>query len=215
MKKISLILPTYCPDAEVEGYLKDFLKTLEETTPRELYQFIVIENGSYTPILEKKADIYIHKSRPMGYARAVNLGLAISDENLFVIVNNDIKLSPKWLETMIDEYETGTLAPFDRERRQEPGIFEDEHWFSLVMFDRETFEKVGYLDEDINYRFHDQDFSIRVKKAGKPVRRTGDVTVDHINMATFNKMGRPGDERERRIMMDRYGVATFNDWLKL
>ena len=81
--------------------------------------------------------------------------------------------------------------------------------------DRATFTRVGYLDELINYRFHDQDYSIRVKKAGLPVRRTGKVVVQHENSATYKKMNRNEDPAEAEIMMERHGAKTFGDWIKL
>ena len=209
---ISLILPTYSPDKEVHNKCMDFLANLQQNTDMENVQFIVVENGSHTPELEKAADIYIHKEEPIGYAKAVNIGWSLADGDYIVTLNNDLKVPPKWLEKMIEDYQPGTLAPMDFESN--PEIFEDSHWFSLVMMDRKTFTKVGYLNEIINYRFHDQEYSIRVWKQGLKVNRTGKVVVDHINSLTYNKMERNEDPAEKQWMLDNWGASHFGDYVK-
>lgn len=212
MPKVSIILPNFCPDKEVAGYLTKFIVSLSQNTTME-YQLIVVENGSHTPKLSEIADIYIHKPMPIGYARAVNIGLSIADGEIFVIMNNDLEVPPNWLETMLKQYENGTLAPVDHVLPFE-GIIQDSHWFSMVMINRETFTKVGYLDESLPYRFHDQDYSIRVKMAGFPVRQTASVVVNHINSATYAKMNRNEDPQEQEEMIRRYGVSHFNDYIR-
>ena len=217
--KVSIILPTYCPNLEVEGHLKVFLTSLAENTNRDSYQFIIIEQGEqsskrFTDII--KPDIYIHKKEPIGYARAVNLGMALSDCDYIAIMNNDLIVPKDWLVKMLKDHELGTLAPLDDcWNRPENKVYKNSHWFSLVLMDRNTFIKVGYLDESMPYRFHDQDYSIRVHKAGFSVNRTGNVIVQHINRATFDAMGRPGNEEEEEMMKKRYGAITYSEWLRL
>jgi len=208
---ITLVLPNYAPDEEVRSKSLEFLRNLKEATDMSQVQFIVVENGSYTPELEAAADIYVHKEEPIGYARAVNIGWSMADGDYIVTLNNDLMMPAGWLEQMLKDYQPGTLAPQDVNA---PGIIEDSHWFSLVLMDRETFTKIGYLNEIINYRFHDQEYSIRVKKAGLKVNRTGNVVVDHINSLTYRKMKRNEDPAERQWMLDNYGVATFNEYVQ-
>lgn len=213
--KSSIILPNYCPDAEVTAHLMKFLETLEKNTDRDSYELIVVENGSFTPQLAEKANFYVYKDHPIGYAKAVNIGLSLAEGDYIVIMNNDLQVPKDWLPRMIEEYEStkgGILAPVDF--KTDPDIFYDSHWFSMVMMSRKVFTEIGYLDEQINYRFHDQDYSIRVKKAGYEVMRTGKVTVKHINSATYLKMGRNEDPEEEKLMIKRYGVSHFHDWVK-
>lgn len=220
---ISIILPTYCPDDAVAKILQEFWKTLEETELPEEWdtQMVVIENGNpRTEWLKRASDIYIHKDKPIGYAKAVNIGLALADGDFIVIVNNDLKVQQDWLEKLINDYmatpEIGTLAPMGHPFpvTSHEGINFDQHWFSLVVMSRAVFTKIGYLDELLNYRFHDQDYSIRVRRAGLQVARTTSVIVDHINSATYSKMGRNEDPGERMLMMQRWGCATFEEWVK-
>lgn len=214
-KKTSIILPSYVIDEEVYGYLKRCLEAIKAHTTD--YELIIIDNGSKFGKEEMKAaaDKYIERDYPMGYARAVNLGLALAEGEYLCIINNDLFAPDKWLDILIRDYgqtKGGIMSPMDR--KSNVGIVYDEHWFSCILMNRETFTKVGYLDELINYRFHDQDYSIRVKKAGLEVMRTGNVVVEHINSATYSKMGRNEDPEEEKIMIERHGYAHFNDWIK-
>jgi len=215
---ISIIIPSYVIDEENETYLYKCIQYLEASTKREMYQLIIVDNGSKLGMdyMKKKADIYIRKDKPMGYARATNLGLAMADGDYLCILNNDLFVPDGWLETMVEVYNEergGILAPMTNPIHEQK-TFYNSHWFSLILMDRNTFTKVGYLDEDLNYRYHDQDYSIRVKKAGFEVMRTGKVIVEHVNMATWKKMDNLKDNQERERMIKKNGVALLNEWIK-
>jgi GT2 family glycosyltransferase len=212
-KKVSIIIPTYCPDNEVVEAYNKFFSSLKKYTNREDYQLVVIEQGVQL-VNELIPDIYIHKEKPIGYARAVNLGMAVADGDYLIVINNDIELSENWLENLVNDYEKefngmGLLSAMDYDR---PGIVENESWYSLFIVGRRTFQTVGYLDEILNYRFHDQDYSIRLKKAGFKIGRTGNVKVKHKDSTTFKKMN-INIGFEEKIMNERHGAILFSDWI--
>jgi GT2 family glycosyltransferase len=219
MKDVSIILPNYTIDAQVEAYLEQCLDALERTTDMSRVQFIVIDNGSpnESARLKALADIYIRKDYPMGYARAVNAGFALADCEWIVVLNNDLFLQDGWLDKMIEVYnETpgGVLAPYDYPMSPGPVAF-DTHWYSLILMRRSVQREVGYFDESMNFRFHDQDYSIRVKQAGFEVMRTPNVVVAHINSATYSKMPqRSGESAEMARMVKKWGATMFEDWVR-
>lgn len=218
MKDVSIILPNYAIDEQVEGYLEQCLDKLVEHTNMNRVQLIVIDNGSprEIPRLKELADIYIRKDYPMGYARAVNCGFTLADCEWIVVLNNDLFLQAGWLEKMIEDYQStpgGVLAPFDYP--MQPGAVQmDRHWYSLILMNKKVQREVGYFDETMNYRFHDQDYSIRVKSAGFEVMRTPNVVVAHINSATYNKMPqRVTEPQEMKKMVEKWGATMFEDWV--
>lgn len=205
---VSLIVPAYIVDGSVLELYNRFISSLRATTPREAFQLVIVENGSS---FLSSGDIYIHKPSPIGYARAVNIGLALADNDYLVVSNVDIELlSEGWLDTLVAEYERvgpGVLSPDDRGRT---GVWE-ESWYGLWMTDRKTFERVGYMDESLPYRYHDQAYSIEMVKHGFKVQRTGAVQVRHEESSTFNKMKlNTGSEAEE--MYRRYGCYHFREW---
>lgn len=167
--------------------------------------------------MKSLADIYIRKDYPMGYARAVNCGFTLADCDDVAVINNDLFVQEGWLQGLQDAYDTtkgGIMSPFDHSIQPGPVYF-NHHWYSLFYTRKDVLTKVGYFDESINYRYHDQDYSIRTKMAGFEVMRTPNVVVGHINSATYNKMEQKKNEgQEAMIMHKRYGFTMFEDWVK-
>ncbi len=167
--------------------------------------------------MKAEADIYIRKDYPMGYARAVNCGFTLADYDDVAVINNDLFVDEGWLFGLQNDYDKtpgGILAPFDH-NIEKGEVYMNHHWYSLFYTRKDVLTKVGYFDESINYRYHDQDYSIRVKKAGYEVMRTPNVVVGHINSATYSKMEEKKNEtQEAMIMVARYGCTMFEDWVK-
>ncbi len=228
--KTAIILPCYIPDDEVFAHYKSFIDSLRRTTPQESYQLIIVDNGTPSAEavkrMETDADIYFRSPLPLGYARAVNLGIEIAYGladffdlvgGKFVVANNDIVLDEPWLEKMIllyDEIKPGLLSVQDNPQKTER-FYPNESWYSFWMIDAQTWKEVGALDDTkLNYRFHDQDYSIRLAKKGYFVGRTGLIQAKHANSATYKKMNRNEDPDEKAEMIARHGHALFSDWVR-
>lgn len=222
----SIILPTYCPAQEVESALHEFMDTLAMSTtlPAEL---VVVEQGKR--LVEK--DLLLYKSTgaivhsqyryypdPIGYARAVNIGASLAVGDYLFIVNNDLKLPYGWDAKLLTAYRSvpdmGLLSPLEHTRGGYNGIILNESWWSCVLISRKVWETVGPLDDEkLNYRFHDQDWSIRCKRKGFQVARLGSLRVHHIDSTTYKHMPVKREEGEERAeMIRRYGYAHFFEW---
>lgn len=227
MKVVSVVLPTYTPDTEMEVKLDRFLSSYVDTAyaPIQL-QLIVVDNGSPVihPRLKQMADIYIHKPQPIGYARAANIGMALADGDYIVVANNDlVLLDPSWHVKMMGLYDLfgpGVLCAADVNGARQPfQVLPDTHWYSLWMTDRKTMVKVGYFNEILAYRFQDQDYSIRMKKAGFKVLQAPNILVRHDESSTYNKMKaadptlQAKEDEERAEMIRRHGYAHFFEWV--
>jgi GT2 family glycosyltransferase len=217
--KTAIILPSYLIDHENLDHYRVFRQSLLAYTPKELYDLIIIDNGSKIAAdeMESAADFYFRYDEPLGYAKAVNIGMQVALSRFYtrmVVANNDIEFVEPWLEKLNEMYDEtgGLLAPQDSESERE-ALYQNHSWYSLWMIDRKTWEEIGALDDEVlNYRFHDQDYSIRLAKAGKFIGRTGLVHVKHLNSATYKKMGRNEDPGEREEMIRRHGHPLFDEW---
>lgn len=214
---ISVILPAYVPNEQLLEVTRRCLQSLKAT--ENAYQLVIIDNGSTrtaSQLLKRDADIYLRYEEPLGYARAANIGLAVSDQNWLCVINTDIEwCSEDWIGAFLADWveasDPGVLSAMDDGRQ---GIVYDESWFSCWFTHRSVIQEVGYFDESLPFRFHDQDYAIRVHQAGYRVMRTGNVPVSHINSATYNTMGRNEDPAERDEMLRRYGFELYNDWVR-
>ncbi len=223
MKPVTIILPTYCPDDTVAEYLFRSVRQLIKNTPSDLYDFIAVEQGrtilSEIPVPD---GLQIWTSEPLGYARAVNIGHKLATTEYICVTSNDVFVPPGWLELLIRDFESipgcGVLAPLDGPvmgTNPEAGIVSyNDHWGALYLTKRSIIQQVGLLDEEkLNQRFCDQDQSIRIRKAGLQICRTASVTVEHINSATYSKMG-VDETPEKEEMMRRWGCLHFHEWVE-
>lgn len=223
--KISIIIPSYRPVVEVAELELECLRSIRQHTQND-YELVYVRNEEYNPLIDcpvlaARNVRFVDMGEPVGYARAVNIGVAVSSGDYLFIVNNDIKiLTPGWDQEMLDMYESkrasvtrfGLLSPEDRPGWL--GVNLDSSWWSCVLISRAVWDKVGPLDDKLlNYRFHDQDWSIRCRKAGYHVARYGGVRVAHKESSTYKHMKvEEGPEREE--MVRRYGVAHFFEWIQ-
>lgn len=213
---VSVVLPAYVPNEELLEVTTRCLLSLHET--EDDFQLIVIDNGSFSGASEelaKWADLYFRHEEPIGYARAVNIALETNWLHDWVcVINTDLDfIQDGWLEQLQRDYletQGGILSPMDSEGEKK--IHLDKSWFSCWLTHRSVIQKVGYFDESLPYRFHDQDYAIRVKRAGYEVMRDGAVQVRHIDSATYDVMNHD-DSDERALMEKRWNAIDFNQWL--
>lgn len=212
---VSVILPAYVPEQLLE-MTRRCLDSFKATAPLG-YQFVVIDNGSSrtaSNLLQRRADVYLRYEEPIGYARAANIGLAIASHEWLCVLNTDIEFRRAgWLDNFGHDYVLGpggVLSAMDDGRE---GLVYDESWFSTWFTHRDVIRRVGYFDESMPFRFHDQDYAIRVKLAGLEVMRTGNVPVSHVNMATYSLMSPVDDPAEAQMMRERWGALNFAEWL--
>ncbi len=227
MKSTTIILPTYCPDVQVSEYLIECVNRLCESSIRRIADFVVVEQGreqlASKNLAEWSDGLYVWSKQPLGYARAVNLGVSLAKTEFICVLNNDLFVPDGWLGMLLSEFASipncGVLAPFDGlVARLDPSgkIRENEGWWSCVLMRREHFNSLGGLDDGLlNYRFHDQDFNIKTHLAGLTVARTGKVIVEHIDSATYSRMPERvnADVAEKAEMVRRWNADSYYGWL--
>jgi GT2 family glycosyltransferase len=213
---IDVIFPIYVCDEENNAIQSNCFKTLYETVDRQHLNIIIIDNGSIQSAADEArsvADIYIRTPRPIGYAKAVNIGWKLCEHDVIVVANNDLAFKKGWLEPLLIRVDCETVvAPCEAAFEGES----DEVWSSCFVMRNLTRQKIGFFDDvHLPYRYHDQDYWIRAKKKGIAFKRLGSSVVSHRESTTFNKMEKREEyiKAEERVMIDRHGTtmaALFN-----
>jgi len=201
MKPVTIILPSYCPDEIVRGYETRCLTQLAMHTPKHLYDLIVMQGGDWS------------------YPQKVNAALSGSQSDFTVILSNDVFVGPGWLQQMLTDWAAiqrcGVLAPLEIQDGDCKGkVLYDAPWWALVLISRATWDDVGPLHEGIPHTYHDQDWNIRARQMGYQICRTGNVVVEHVNMATRSRV-RADDSAEKKFMEQRWGTSEFRDWVEM
>jgi glycosyltransferase involved in cell wall biosynthesis len=166
---------------------------------------------------------YRYHAAPIGYAKAVNEGVEMAGGEYLLIVNNDIEVPEQWDTRLIhaymrpnaDQRKPGMVSASDTPGAASDTIETPCSWWSCVCISREAWDAVGPLDADLlNYRLHDQDWSIRAWSMNRFVGRYHGVKVKHDESSTYRHM-KIDEGPERAEMRRRYGVEHFCDYVRL
>lgn len=206
----SIIIPALFNSYQMFHLTGDCIGNIREYTNkgRTPYEIILIINGK-TGIkidLDKTyCDKVIENEENLGYAKAINQGIRVSQGEYIVLMNNDIKVYSHWLEDFIEASIYADLVvatpmysrdePWKRAvearilREQQVGLkveetlsdFED---FSCVFVKRAVFDGIGLFDEQFFYSCEDIDFKRRMKEKGLVYKSSKRVNVHHVGSAT-------------------------------
>lgn len=229
--KISIIIPTYnrC------DLLKNLITSLENTIldlkdgDKEI---IVISNGctdetvSYVSSLKDPYKI-LHWDKPLGYTKAVNIGLCVADGDYIVLLNNDLQIlewgKGWWLNSLLDPFEKDPTCGITGVHKQWRG---GKSWFlfCMVAIKKELLNTVGLLDLSFNPGMgEDTDYCLRARQKGYTLHQipfetkedTGilNFPIWHIGSETI-KYEKDYDiilNRNESLLRERYGKGSLFD----
>lgn len=183
------------------------------------YELILIDNASPDgagTVLEEFADkhIVIYNEHNIGYAPAVNQGIALAQGDTIAILNNDVIVSPGWLCAMkvhcrrdqvvvplstacyhgqeIQGVDTGVedddLARIAENVRKANGdgckTLNFAAGFCLLL-DWQTLDAVGLFDPDLTLAADDFEFALRIRRAQVRLVLALGVVVLHLGHRAF------------------------------
>ncbi|MFH1996337.1 MAG: glycosyltransferase family 2 protein [Candidatus Omnitrophota bacterium] len=209
--KVDLIIPVW----NLLECTRDCIESIKRSTDYP-YRLIVIDNGSdaetreYLSGLKESFDdmVLIRNSENLGFVKAVNQGIVLSDAPYRCILNNDTIMTKGWLTELTGVMEAnpeiGLLNPSSNTSGQRAGRTPiDRYAESLaaekgniqelynargfcMLVRRSVFEKLGPLDEiyHMGY-FDDTDYCKRAQKIGFRTARAKGAYVYHRENRSF------------------------------
>lgn len=217
MIKYSIIIPTFNRKDLVEKCINSIKLTVDLTN----FEIIIVCNGCTdgTPeYIKSLGDPFkvIYWDKPLGYAKAINLGVVVSKGEYLILLNNDSEfLGPGWLEMLEAPFKkhvnVGITGPAGYDRGNIPWLI-----FFCVMIKKEVFMKVGYLDESYGIGGgEDTDFCIKAYRLGytnymvpectgslRTINRYNSFPIYHVGGVTcntFEQMGAVNRANEARL----------------
>jgi GT2 family glycosyltransferase len=162
----------------------------------------------------------------LGFVKAVNQGMRLSDAPYVCVMNNDIVPGTRWLENLVEFAEThrdiGLMNPLcnghgSRTVEEYARIVETENkdrymemnqcFGFCMLIKREVIDKIGVLDERFGMGgFDDTDYSMRAHIAGYGCASVHSSYVYHREHASFNAMG------DRKKLVARAEEEYFKKW---
>lgn len=164
----------------------------------------------------------VHLPKNEWFIRATNIGLCLSRAPFVVLLNNDTEVPPGWLESMVQwakepgagvvvplertpEGRSGTIVNVDRLREmysplpQKRCLSRTMVPFFCAMLPRRTIEEVGLLSTKYDPGMaDDDDYCLRIRKAGLDVVLDLSTIVNHVGRATWNE--ELGDEELEELI---------------
>lgn len=197
------------------------------------YELLVVSNGStdataeILPMIQKSEPrlSFYACTEPLGFARAVNLGMKIAKGKYLIILNNDTKiLAPYWIDMLRKPFsdpnrKVGVTGPLIL---RSPDANCHFVVFFCAMIKAETAKELGYLSEDFGWGYgEDIDFCKRCLKKGYemvivpeniPLKQAGDLwdgafPIYHAGEKTVNDLSdwEKITEENRKKLRELYG----------
>jgi GT2 family glycosyltransferase len=238
MPKTDIIIPCW-NNAE---FTERCLSSIVKNTRPDTYRLILIDNGStdYTPAIFKQyseavESCIIKNETNLGFAKAVNQGLKhsmITNKLRYkVILNNDTEVPYNWLEQMVDVASknvsgmVGALSSaftephYYKNRDRIEAISNIQRvYFHCVLIKPEVIEAIGYLDEDFEYAYcEDDDYCQRAINMGFKLTYALDVVVKHYHMASTKNLPNIDEIYERNLahLKEKYPKLVFDKRIKV
>ncbi|MGO4111097.1 glycosyltransferase family 2 protein [Paenibacillus sp. YAF4_2] len=179
-------------------------------------------------------------SENYGFSGAVNMGLMMAKGTTMVVLNNDTLLTDNWLGNMLiclhSDPTIGLVGPVTNyisgdQQIQVPyvsiedmpefarlnNISDPKRWERTdrlpgfcLLFRRELWEKIGFLDEGFEYgNYEDDDYNIRVRLLGYSLVIARDSFIHHFGSVSIKALGDQLEEVTTRNMV--YYMTKWNN----
>ena len=183
-------------------------------------KLILVDNASTFGggMMREEADVYIRNKTNLGYPAAVNQGVNLSKELFIAIANNDIRISPNWVEVteeIMKDKEVGTvhfrMIPYDQpfNNGNETWLKGKERWCSSSFFVIRADAFQGY---DENYGaggFDDYSHHYRMRRQGWKQAYTNKAEYQHMDSITYRTMEDQSKRAERDLKNREYFKSKF------
>ena len=223
-KPVSLVIPVY----NQLHYTRQCLDSIARCADQP-YELIIVDNASADGTQEFLRDVkatVITNQHNLGCAKAWNQGVRAATGSVIGILNNDIVVTPGWLEGLLSYMQHcnhGIVCPSAREgllnydldpyakdfTRRCAMATRSELYGACMVIRREVFDRVGLFDEGFCYGgCEDIDFFWRVQQASFSAGMTGSVLIHHFSMVTQDTI----KKTETRTYLDQNLAHFVKKW---
>ncbi len=224
--KCDIIIPVWNEKVLTAKCIDSILKNTHSP-----YRILMIDNGSgpetvqyLNELSEQNPDIIHlkHNNENVGFPKAVNQGIELSDAPYICILNNDTEVYKDWLTEMIGIAESssdiGIVNPASNNLGQkEPESGFSGKWIEMaacigfcMLIKKPLIKKIGNFDEIYSPgNFEDADFSKRAVKAGYRCMLAKGAYVYHRQNISFKKRmdWDKSFKRNRDIFNEKWGKS--------
>lgn len=205
---VDVVIPCYLASRDLVELTQRCLTSLKEHTTG--IRVIAIDNGSgnWHQIQDQLDDLtylVIRNRKNLGFVKAANQGLVLSDAPFVVLLNNDTTVTPGWLPNLMAPMAqdagigaagprtdaTGSWQGREKDTGQPWVVLNERQMlaFFCVLIRKKCLDKVGLLDQHFGVGFgDDDDWCYRCHQAGWQLVFVRDSFVRHHHRTTFKSL---------------------------
>jgi len=170
---IDAVVPLYLNHSSLYPIINDFFESMKLYPDIKL---VVIDDCSPLPTLNWPVTTRNKTNR--GYTATVNKGLSMTTADVILVLNDDLKIKKGDLDRYYSISE-GIYSPRDTASDN------TDRFGAIWGMNRETYIKMGNLNEKFKHYFSDLDYYNRAKEKGISVIKWEDIVVEHKESATY------------------------------
>ena len=234
MPKYSIIIPTY---GHFEDCIKPCVESIIQYTDLQDVEVIVVANGD----VEKTVNwidfdlVNPHvrvcsRAEPMGYTKAINLGIGLAKGEFIVLLNNDTLITGKdWLNILVAPFADPLVAATGPAKNWHKETQTEFLFFFCAMIKKSVIDALGLPDEIFNPGYgEDIEYAMRIKRAGlksiqvpidttlsdtKGPNLTGPFPIYHKGSVTVHEVPTWGEvvPRNEAILLEKAKPQKFTD----
>lgn len=189
----TLIIPFYHIN---EGLVETTKRCLNSLKYEPVDEVILIDDCS--PIRENFPGYQVLRNlENRGYTHSVNRGLEAAQGDVLIVGNNDLIFTPGWLTSLLEALENhdiATLPTSDQTWETQDKITKNDKFGSLFAMSRDTYEKLGPLDERFRGYFVDTAYRRRALDMGLTIGKNWNCLVEHEAKSTYSQVDGADEE---------------------
>jgi len=184
MPKLSVVIPTYTLDKELEEMALEAVKSYRYDAD----ELIVCEDGGhFSPELMSKCDTYIYTWKNGGFTKNVNRGWKFAHGDYVIIASSDTHLTKGSLRDLIVPGKVTSPVIINQNIPRLAG--------PLFCTPKEITDKIGYLREEMRTYCSDSEYDERTKDF---FQKVPGVEIFHHQAKTVKKAGVEGGEEIKK-----------------
>ncbi len=203
-----------------KDFIKKCLESIKKFTSPELYEVIVVDNGSKDGSVEmlqqmKKQD-FLHKlilnRENLGFSKGNNQGFEIAEGEFFFMLNNDTEVTAGWLENLLEKAKQypnaaaigAKIIDFPMWEKHDYKILPDREKMTVcggaMLMHRSAIKKIGMLDAEHFSPIYGEetDWCYRARNAGFKIIETDSSRIIHYGSHDTTKQ--TGKEKQFILM---------------
>ena len=238
--KTAIITLTY---NKLNEATKPYLASLYKYTNEDNFDLYIVDNFSsddtkkyIQEFAKDKNNLFlIENNENLGYSKGNNIGITQAlqkDYDYIALLNNDILLTPNWLNDTIEAFKLdeslGMLSPRNNEKCplkpdnyingykkylskfKAPLKYVVTPFFSCVVIKRKVLDDIGLFDENFSPAFwEDNDLSFRAMYQGYSLAYCNSTFIFHNHSTTTRSLDKTIPERNKQYFFKKHPLGKY------